>query len=60
LDNVVRALHFQRDLHDFPAIYGEWRRLIGDVGLPFSAIQVNPSLFVPGADVIVDLTAYCG
>lgn len=60
LDNVVRALHFQRDLRSFPSIYGEWRRLIGDVGLPFSAIQVNPSLFVPGADVIVDLTAYCG
>jgi enamine deaminase RidA (YjgF/YER057c/UK114 family) len=60
LSNVVRALHFHRDLRSFPSVYAEWRRLIGDVGLPFSAIQVNPSLFVPGADLIVDLTGYCG
>lgn len=60
LGNVVRALHFQRDLSTFASSYREWRKVIGDVGLPFSAVEVNPSLFVPGAELIVDLTGYCG
>jgi enamine deaminase RidA (YjgF/YER057c/UK114 family) len=58
LGNVVRALHFQRNLATFAPCYREWRHVIGDVGLPFSAIEVNPSLFVPGAELIVDLTGY--
>src|SRR5699024_9494416 len=58
LDNVVRALHFQKDLNTFPEVYTSWRNKMGDIGLPFSAIQVNPSLFVPDAEVIVDMIAY--
>lgn len=58
LDKVVRALHFQRDLSLFPVAYQEWHKTIGDIGLPFSAIQVNESLFVPGAEFIVDIIGY--
>lgn len=58
LDNVVRALHFQRDLSTFGGSYQEWQKVVGDVGLPFSAIGVSSSLFVPGAELIVDLTGY--
>ncbi len=58
LNNVVRALHFQTDLSTFSNAYEKWRNLIGDVGLPFSSVQVNPSLFVPGAELIVDLIGY--
>jgi len=58
LTNVVRALHFQSDLTSFNHVYAQWRRVIGDIGLPFSAIQTQSSLFVPGADLIVDLVGY--
>ena len=58
LNNVVRALHFQTDLSTFSNAYEKWRMVIGDVGLPFSSVQVNPSLFVPGAELIVDLIGY--
>ncbi|WP_187144447.1 RidA family protein [Microvirga massiliensis] len=58
LDKVVRALHFQAELICLPSVYREWRNAIGDVGLPFSAIQVDASAFVPGANLIVDLWAY--
>lgn len=58
LGNVVRALHFQRDLSTFGRAYQEWRTMVGDAGLPFSAIEVNSSLFVPGAELIVDLTGH--
>lgn len=52
LANVVRALHFHSDLGDFHAAYREWRQ---DHGVPFSAVEVAPDLFVPGARLIVDL-----
>jgi enamine deaminase RidA (YjgF/YER057c/UK114 family) len=58
LQNVVRSLHFQTDLTHAMAAYAPWRNIIGDVGLPFSAVQANASLFVPGAELIVDLTGY--
>lgn len=55
LSNVTRALHFQTDLHDFRSIYMAWDARSRKTGLPFSAIQVAPELFVPGARLIVDL-----
>jgi enamine deaminase RidA (YjgF/YER057c/UK114 family) len=55
LAHVVRALHFHRELGDFHGAYLAWREQIGDIGLPFSAVEVAPELFVPGARVIVDL-----
>ncbi|NGM86538.1 hypothetical protein G5B35_04370 [Parapusillimonas sp. SGNA-6] len=58
LQNVVRSLHFQTELTHTVAAYAPWRNVIGDVGLPFSAVQANSSLFVPGAELIVDLTGY--
>lgn len=58
LDQVVRALHFHIDLVDFPAAYREWTAFIGDSGLPFSAVQVNQQMFVPGTRLIVDLWGY--
>jgi enamine deaminase RidA (YjgF/YER057c/UK114 family) len=58
LAHVVRALHFQSDLSRFSQAYDKWRDRIGDVGLPFTSIQVNESVFVPGASLILDLIAY--
>jgi enamine deaminase RidA (YjgF/YER057c/UK114 family) len=58
LKDVVRALHFHADLSTFYDSYLEWEQLIGDAGLPFSAIQVNDALFVPGAALLVDLWGY--
>jgi enamine deaminase RidA (YjgF/YER057c/UK114 family) len=58
LSNVVRALQFHSDLRTFYGAHGEWTRFIGDMGLPFSAVQVAPDLFVPGASLIVDLWGY--
>jgi enamine deaminase RidA (YjgF/YER057c/UK114 family) len=55
LNNVVRALHFHADLEDFHAAYLEWRQ---EHGVPFSAVEVAPDLFVPGARLIVDLWGY--
>jgi enamine deaminase RidA (YjgF/YER057c/UK114 family) len=58
LKDVVRVLHFHADLSTFYDSYLEWEQLIGDAGLPFSAIQVNDALFVPGAALLVDLWGY--
>jgi enamine deaminase RidA (YjgF/YER057c/UK114 family) len=58
LDNVVRVLQFHADLSTFYDTYVEWERVVGNAGLPFSAIQVNDSMFVPGAGLIVDLWGY--
>ena len=49
LENTVRVLQFHADLGDFPDTFAEWRSAIGDVGLPFSAIEVG------GTSLIVDL-----
>lgn len=58
LKDLVRVLHFHADLSTFYDTYLEWERVIGDAGLPFSAIQVNEALFVPGAALIADLWGY--
>jgi enamine deaminase RidA (YjgF/YER057c/UK114 family) len=58
LENVLRVLQFHADLSTFHDTYQEWERVVGDSGLPFSAVQVNESLFVPGAGLIVDLWGY--
>jgi enamine deaminase RidA (YjgF/YER057c/UK114 family) len=55
LENVVRVLQFHSDLADFHETYTEWRSVIGDAGLPFSAIEVGDELLVPGANLVVDL-----
>lgn len=55
LENAVRVLQFHSDLGDFQDTYTEWQSAIGDVGLPFSAVEAGKDLFVPGASVIVDL-----
>lgn len=58
LEDVVRVLQFHADLSTFYDTYLEWEQVMGDTGLPFSAVQVNNSLFVPGAALIVDLWGY--
>jgi enamine deaminase RidA (YjgF/YER057c/UK114 family) len=58
LENVLRVLQFHADLLTFHDTYLEWERVVGNSGLPFSAIQVNEFMFVPGAGLIVDLWGY--
>jgi len=58
LQNVVRALHFHADLGTFKDAYPEWEPIIGEKGVPFSAVEVNPNLFVPGVGIILDLWGY--
>lgn len=60
LSNIVRALQFHTDLKSFNGTFSEWTKAVGAAGVPFSAVQVAPSLFVPGASVIVDLWGYTG
>ncbi|MGE0523394.1 MAG: RidA family protein [Variibacter sp.] len=55
LGHVVRALHFHRDLGDFHNAHRAWADVVGDGPLPFTAIEVDDRLFVPGTSVIVDL-----
>lgn len=58
LRNVVRALHFHSDLNTFSDAYTAWEPILGDQGVPFSAVEVNSNLFVPGAGIILDLWGY--
>ena len=58
LSNVVRALYFHADLADFHAAHQAWDRELRDAGLPFSAIAVAPTMFVPGASLLLDLWGY--
>jgi enamine deaminase RidA (YjgF/YER057c/UK114 family) len=58
LANVTRALQFHADLADFHPSYREWDNALGGSGVPFSALQVSPEMFVPGARLIVDLWGY--
>jgi len=55
LDQVVRALHFHADLAQFRSGFMAWDEGLRRLGIPFSAIEVDHNLFVPGASVIVDL-----
>jgi enamine deaminase RidA (YjgF/YER057c/UK114 family) len=58
LSTVVRALQFQSRLEDLPALYRAWDQEAPGAGQPFTAVQVAPQLFVPGARVILDLWGY--
>lgn len=55
LNQVVRALHFHADLAQFRSGFMAWDEDLRRLGIPFSAIEVDPTLFVPGATVILDL-----
>jgi hypothetical protein len=55
LDQVVRALHFHADLAQFRNGFMAWDEDLRRLGIPFSAIEVDANLFVPGASVILDL-----
>jgi len=55
LSQVTRALQFHSDLGDFRSCYMAWDHDMRDDGIPFSAIEVAPDLFAPGARIIVDL-----
>ncbi len=55
LANVARAIHFHGDLNDFPGACSAWKQVIGNDALPYSAVMVNDSMFVPGAKLILDL-----
>lgn len=55
LAHVTRALHFHSRLQNFRQGYMAWDPALRSAGLPFTAIQVAPELFVPGASVILDL-----
>jgi len=57
-EDVVRVLQFHSDLSTFYDTYLEWEDVIGDAGLPFSAVQVNDAIFTPGAALLVDLWGY--
>jgi enamine deaminase RidA (YjgF/YER057c/UK114 family) len=41
LEHMVRVLQFHADLRDFRDTYEEWRSVIGDAGLPYSAIETG-------------------
>jgi enamine deaminase RidA (YjgF/YER057c/UK114 family) len=58
LPHVVRALQFHANLSEFHGTFDEWRKAVGNHGIPFSAVEVAPGLFVPGAALIVDLWGY--
>ena len=55
LDQVVRAIHFHADLAQFRSGFMAWDEDIRRLGLPFSAVEVDADLFVPGARVVLDL-----
>jgi enamine deaminase RidA (YjgF/YER057c/UK114 family) len=55
LDQAVRALHFHADLAQFRSGFMAWDEDLRHLGIPFSAIEVDANLFVPGASVILDL-----
>jgi enamine deaminase RidA (YjgF/YER057c/UK114 family) len=58
LSQVVRALQFHTDLAGFHGAYMAWDKDLREAGLPFSAIEVADTLFVPGASVMLDLWGY--
>jgi enamine deaminase RidA (YjgF/YER057c/UK114 family) len=55
LSQVVRALQFHTDLGGFHSAYMAWDEGLRKTGLPFSAIEVADTMFVPGASVLLDL-----
>jgi enamine deaminase RidA (YjgF/YER057c/UK114 family) len=55
LSQVVRALHFHTDLACFHSAYMAWDAEVRETGLPFSAIAIADTMFVPGASVMLDV-----
>jgi enamine deaminase RidA (YjgF/YER057c/UK114 family) len=55
LSQVTRAIHFHADLAEFRSGYLAWDPALRDAGLPFTAIEVDSTLFAPGARIILDL-----
>ncbi|HEX2546807.1 MAG TPA: RidA family protein [Ramlibacter sp.] len=55
LSQVTRALQFHADLREFRSAWLAWDTGLRRQGLPFSAVEVAPELFAPGARVLVDL-----
>lgn len=55
LDQVVRALHFHADLSQFRNGFMAWDEDLRELGIPFSAVEVDTDMFVPRASVILDL-----
>jgi hypothetical protein len=41
--------------HDFRACWQAWDLALRAEGLPFSAVEVAPDMFAPGARVVLDL-----
>jgi enamine deaminase RidA (YjgF/YER057c/UK114 family) len=58
LGHVARALHFHTDLDAFHRGHMAWDASLRKTGLPFSAIEVAPDMFAPGASVILDLWGF--
>ena len=54
----MRAVHFHSDLRTFKDAYPEWEIVLGKKGVPFTAVEVNSYLFVPGVGLILDLWGY--
>ena len=46
LEDVVRVLQFHSDLGDFGDTVEQWRSVIGDAGLPYSAIETGKSRLI--------------
>lgn len=58
LANVVRVLQFHTDLAEFYPVYKVWERHLGGRPVPFSAVEVQALLPVPGATVLIEAWAY--
>ena len=55
LDQVARAVHFHGNLAEFRSGFMAWDEDLRRLGIPFSAVEIEPNLFVPGATLILDL-----
>jgi enamine deaminase RidA (YjgF/YER057c/UK114 family) len=58
LANVVRIQQFHTHLADFYETHLVWQDQLPDQALPFSAVEVAPTMPVPDATVMMDLWAY--
>jgi enamine deaminase RidA (YjgF/YER057c/UK114 family) len=58
LDQVVRAIHFHADLAQFRSGFMAWDEGLRRLRIPFSAVEVDTNLFVPGGSVLLNLWGY--
>ncbi|MDE0056743.1 MAG: RidA family protein [Defluviicoccus sp.] len=58
LENVVRVQQFHTDIADFYPVHQAWQRRLPGHPIPFSAIEVQGPLPVPGCSVMMDLWVY--